>query len=67
MGVLCPSPLTLGHGKKQKSAKYILNVEEAYVAWHFSIILISLRVEVALITDFLVHVKSCRFEELFST
>ena len=30
-------------------------VWEAYVTWHFSIILISLRVEVAQISDFLVH------------
>ena len=34
-----------------------MNVEEAFATWHFSIILISLRVEVALITDFLVHAK----------
>ena len=32
-----------------------MHVEEAFATWHFSIILISLRVEVALITDFLVH------------
>ena len=32
-------------------------VEEAFATWHFSIILISLRVEVTLITDFLVHAK----------
>ena len=31
-----------------------MHVEEAFATWHFSIILISLRVEVALITDFLV-------------
>ena len=29
-----------------------MNVEEAFATWHFSIILISLRVKVALITDF---------------
>ena len=34
-----------------------MHVEEAFATWHFSIILISLRVEVALITDFLVHAK----------
>ena len=34
-----------------------MHVEEAYATWHFSIILISLRVEVAQISDFLVHVK----------
>ena len=31
--------------------------EEACATWHFSIILISLRVEVAQISDFLVHAK----------
>ena len=31
--------------------------EEAYAAWHFSIILIGLRVEVAHISDFFVHAK----------
>ena len=35
----------------------IVLVEEAYAIWHFSIILISLRVEVAQISDFLVHAK----------
>ena len=34
-----------------------MHVEEACAAWHFSIILISLRVEVAQISDFLVHAK----------
>ena len=34
-----------------------MRVEEAYDASHFSIILISLRVEVAQISDFLVHAK----------
>ena len=34
-----------------------MHVEEAYATWHFSIILISLRVEVAQISDFLVHAK----------
>ena len=34
-----------------------MHVEEAFATWHFSIILISLRVEVALITDFLVQAK----------
>ena len=32
-------------------------MEEAYAIWHFSIVLISLRVEVAQISDFLVHAK----------
>ena len=32
-----------------------MHVEEAYPTWHFSIILISLKVEVAQISDFLVH------------
>ena len=32
-----------------------MHVEEAFATWHFSIILISLRVEVAQISDFLVH------------
>ena len=31
--------------------------EKACATWHFSIILISLRVEVALISDFLLHAK----------
>ena len=34
-----------------------MHVEEACPTWHFSIILISLGVEVALITDVLVHAK----------
>ena len=34
-----------------------MHVEEACVIWHFSIILISLKVEVAQISDFLVHAK----------
>ena len=34
-----------------------MHVEEAYTTWHFSIILISLRVEMAQISDFLVHDK----------
>ena len=60
-----PSPS--GHGTKQKSARFTLkslnqiiksmHVEEAYTTWHFSIILISLRVEMAQISDFLVHDK----------
>ena len=51
---MAPSPF--GHGTKQKSAKYTLKsrnqiiikhaVEEAYATWYFSIVLISLRVEV---------------------
>ena len=35
-----------------------MQVEEAYATWHFSIILISLKVEVVQILDFLVHAKS---------
>ena len=34
-----------------------MHVEETYATWHVSIILISLRVEVAQISDFLVHAK----------
>ena len=34
-----------------------MHVEEACVTWHFSIILINLRVEVAQISDFLPHAK----------
>ena len=34
-----------------------MHVEEPYATWHFSIILISLRVEVTQILDFLVHAK----------
>ena len=35
----------------------IVLVEEAYATWHFSVILINLRVKVARISDFLVHAK----------
>ena len=35
----------------------IMHVEETYATWHFSIILISLRVEVAQISDLLVHAE----------
>ena len=34
-----------------------MHVEEADATWHFSIILISLRIEVTQISDFLVHAK----------
>ena len=34
-----------------------MKVEEAYATWYFSIILISLRVKVEKISDFLVHAK----------
>ena len=34
-----------------------MHVEEAYATWHFTIILISLRVEVAQISDYLLHAK----------
>ena len=44
-----------------------MHVEGAFATWHFDIILISLRVAVALITDFLVLLKSCRFEKPFLT
>ena len=37
-------------------------MEEAYVIWHFSIVLISLIVEVAQISDFLVHAKIFRLK-----
>ena len=34
-----------------------MHVEEAYATWRISIILISLRIEVVQILDFLVHAK----------
>ena len=34
-----------------------MHVDDTYATWHFSTILISLRVEVAQISDFLVHTK----------
>ena len=34
-----------------------MHVEEAYATWHFSLIFISLKVEVAETSDFLVHTK----------
>ena len=34
-----------------------MHVEKAYATWHFSIILISLRVDVAQISDYLLHAK----------
>ena len=34
-----------------------MHVEEACATWHFSIILISLRVEVAQVSGFLLHAK----------
>ena len=42
-----------------------MHVEEAFATWHFSIILISLRVDVALIIDFLVHAKILLFWKAF--
>ena len=45
-------PSALGHGTKQKSAKYTSKSRK-----HFRISLISLRVEVAQISNFLVHAK----------
>ena len=60
-------PPDFGHGTKQKSAKYTLKSRNQILikhvcgrgcaTWHFRIILISLRVEVAQISDFLVQVK----------
>ena len=44
-----------------------MHVEEAFATWHFSIILISLRVEAAQISDFLVDAKILHFEKFFST
>ena len=41
-----------------------MTVEEAYASWHFSIILISLRVEVAQISDFL-HVDLAALKSFF--
>ena len=38
-----------------------MHVEEACATWHFSIILISLRVEVAQISDILLHAKILPF------
>ena len=62
--VPCPP---LGHGTKQKSAKNTLKLRNQILIKHvcgrglrclaISIILISLRVEVAQISDFLVHAK----------
>ena len=66
-GALChaPNPPPLGDGTKQQSTKYMLKsrdqiikrmqAKKAYATWHFSIILISLRVEVAQISELLVH------------
>ena len=77
-----PCPPRLGHSTKQKSAKYTLKSRnqiiikracgKAYASWHFSIILISLRVEVAHISNFLVHAKilplrKAFFEHKFTT
>ena len=42
-----------------------MHVEEACATWHFSIILISLRVEVAQILDFLVHAKILPLSKTF--
>ena len=61
-------PPILGHGTKQESPKCTLKSRNQILikhacgrgfrcTWHFNIILVSLRVEVALITDFLVHAK----------
>ena len=40
-------------------------IAEAYAAWHFSIIVISLRVEVAQILDILVHAKILPLQKAF--
>ena len=42
-----------------------MHVEEACATWHFNIILISLRVEMAQISDFLVHAKILPFWKAF--
>ena len=42
-----------------------MHVEEAFATWYFSIILISLRVEVAQIPDFSVHAKILPFWKAF--
>ena len=42
-----------------------MHVEEAYATWHFSTILISLRVEVAQISDFLVRAKILPLRKAF--
>ena len=42
-----------------------MHVEEAYATWHFSIILISLRVEVAQVSDFLVHAITLPLRKAF--
>ena len=44
-----------------------MHVEEAWATGHFSIILISLRVEVAHISDFLVHAKILPLLKAFLT
>ena len=44
-----------------------MHVEKAYATWHFSILLISLRVEVAQISGFLVHAKILPLKKLFLT
>ena len=53
-------PPDCGPRHKAKSAKYTLKSRNQILikhTWHFSIILISLRVEVAQISDFLRHAK----------
>ena len=42
-----------------------MHVEEAYTTWHFSNILISLRVEVAQISYFLAHAKILPLRKAF--
>ena len=42
-----------------------MHEEEAYATWHFSIILISLRVEVAQISDFLVRANLAALKSFF--
>ena len=42
-----------------------MHVEEAFATWYFSIILISLKVEVAQISDFLVHAKILPLSKAF--
>ena len=70
-------PPLFGPRHKEKSAKYALklrnqikikkHVEEAYANWHFSIVLISLKAEVAQISNFLVHDKILLLWKAFST
>ena len=57
MNVLNTVYVKIKYTLKSHNQITIKHVEEAYATWHFSIILISLRVEVAQISEFLVHAK----------